>query len=187
MRSTILDHESTSVQTFGPTRAFARRLALLVLFVALPAGIALAHAQLERSDPLKDATLVVAPSQVTLRFTERVETTFSIFKVYSLGPDQANSQETTADVPPLAGPEALRINALAGVLVGDVLMKRDDAKAHARVDTGLSDTASASADVTIALRPDLPAGDYVVMWRVLSEDTHTSQGYVVFRIAAGTN
>lgn len=187
MRMITPDLRSKTVPSFGSTRALGRRLSLLLLVLALPVGAVFAHAQLDSSDPAQDAMLDVAPTQVTLHFTERVETPFSIFKVYALGPDQTNSQETTADVPPLVGPEALRINALAGVLVSDVLMKRDDKGADARVDTGLSDTASTSADVTIALRSDLPAGDYVAMWRVLSEDTHTSQGYLVFRVTAGTN
>lgn len=166
----------------GQARAFRRRLALVFLVLALPTAAASAHAQLESSAPQKDATLDVAPTQVTLHFTERVQTPFSIFKVYALGPDQASSEAGQVDAPPLAGSEALRINALAGELVNDVLMKRDDKDADARVDAGLGDTPSTSPDVTISLRPDLPPGDYVVMWRVLSEDTHTTQGYVVFRI-----
>ena len=63
--------------------------------------------------------------------------------------------------------------------MAEVLTASDEG-AEARVDTGLVDTESTTAEVTLGVKPDLAAGVYVVMWSVLSIDTHTTQEFFVF-------
>lgn len=132
--------------------------------MALSAGEAFAHAFLRVADPAEDSTVTAAPSEVKLRFTEPVEVRFSIFKVYRLDANPSS--------------EIRRLNALGGALVSDVLMKRDDE--GARADAAVSTTARTTTDITLRLKPDPQPGVYVVMWRVLSIDTHTTQGFHIF-------
>jgi copper resistance protein C len=51
----------------------------------------------------------------------------------------------------------------------------------ARVDTGLVEK-DTSATVTLTLKENLAPGAYVVMWRVLSVDTHTVEGSLTFYV-----
>lgn len=48
------------------------------------------------------------------------------------------------------------------------------------MDAGLKTQARTAENVLIALKPDLGPGAYVVLWRVLSVDSHTTQGFFVF-------
>jgi methionine-rich copper-binding protein CopC len=136
----------------------------LCILIAAIAGVASAHAFLKSADPGEDSTVIALPKEVHLTFTEPVELRFSIFKVYRL------------DAAP--GAEQRQLNAAAGTLVSDVLQKRGDETV--RADQGISNTTRTTTDVTVKLKPDLDPGAYVVMWRVLSIDTHTTQGFYVF-------
>lgn len=138
-------------------------LLLAGLFVLGLAGVAGAHAYLDSSFPQENATTGAEFSEVILRFTEPVEVPFSTFKVYPLAVDEE---------------DPLRLRAAASALVQQVLNLRNDAAQ--RVDKGVTTKARISAEVTIALQEELPPGHYVVMWRVLSIDTHTTQGFLVF-------
>lgn len=149
-----------------------RHAASVLLLFAL--GPALAHADYDSSDPGRDVVLDAAPAAVTVTFTEDVETRFSLFKVYRL-------EHPTIDDAALAEPDFLRLNGLAAALANDVLQLRGDA--DARVDLGLVDPPARTDRVTLRLRPDLEPGAYVVMWRVLAEDTHPTQGHFVFVVA----
>jgi copper resistance protein C len=143
------------------------------LFFALTlalAGVGSAHADLASSTPVAGAVLERAPDEVTLTFTEAVEVRFSTLKVYALG----------ADVDPDDPDAEARLNGLAGQLVTEVLSASDDT--DARVDLGVSDAARTADTVTLTLEPELGAGVYVVMWRVLAVDTHTTQGFFTFRV-----
>ena len=62
-----------------------------------------------------------------------------------------------------------------------MLDRRDDA--DARADAGLTNAERRAKEVTIGLRDELAPGVYVVMWRILSIDTHGTQGFLVFRYA----
>jgi methionine-rich copper-binding protein CopC len=126
-----------------------------------------AHASLRAADPAEDSTVTIAPGEVRLSFTEPVEVRFSIFKIYRL-----DASPTT---------ELRRLNAQAGALMSDVLTKRDDEAV--RADAGVSTTARTTTDVALRLKPDPQPGVYAVMWRVLSIDTHTTQGFHVFIFA----
>ena len=64
--------------------------------------------------------------------------------------------------------------------MSEVLEARGDEAS--RADAGVRTEARTSDAVTLALGA-LEPGFYVVMWRVLSVDTHTSQGSFVFEYA----
>lgn len=142
------------------------------LLLALSLSLAAAHAELATIEPKKDA-VVSAPETVTLVFTEAAVTAFSLFKVYPLPP--------VTDVPE-GTDQLLARNAVAGELVSEVLQKRDDA--DERADQGLLTTEAESAEVVLALKEHLMPGDYVIMWRVLSVDTHTTSGYSIFTVTS---
>lgn len=149
-----------------------RRFAVLLL-VLLSWGALLAHAELSGIEPARDAVLSEAPEAVTLTFTEPAVAAFSLFKVYPLpaGPELPEGADAT-----------LERNGRAAALVSAVLQKRGDEAE--RADAGLLPAAAESAEVQLALKPDLPAGDYVIMWRVLSVDTHSTSGFSIFTVAA---
>ena len=176
----------------------------LTLFIALSlflfgTGLAFAHADYKSSDPPKGVILKTAPTTVILNFTESLETRFSIFKVYPLEGVSAKSvdpQTTQAasptvtdaegsgavDYTPIDARELLRLNGLAGSLVNEVLSQRGDEAV--RVDAGVVTADAQTDEVVVDLKPDLAPGTYVVMWRVLGTDTHTTQGYFIFQLAS---
>lgn len=140
----------------------------LVLCIWLCMGGVLAHADEWTSLPKAGERLKKAPSTVSINFEEAVELGFSIFKVYPL------------DAPPASLSNPTRLRVLASNLVGQVLTLNNDAER--RADSGVQTTARTSKSVVIGLRPNLKPGAYVVMWRVLSVDTHISQGHFTFTI-----
>lgn len=145
---------------------------LFLLTVALLLeGAAYSHAYLETSSPTEGEVLAQPPGDVTLSFTEPLEVRFSTLKVYPLDAELDLEAENAAQ----------RLNALAGQLVSDVLELQDDEEA--RADLGAEADGRTSAELTLPLRADLDATHYVVMWRVLSTDTHTTQGFFTFSVA----
>ena len=179
----------------------------LAILLLLGTGLALAHAELESATPAQNSVVNTLPTEITLTFSEEVEVGFSLFKVYKLDETAASADTTTteatstattteatdtpaqdedhqdeghaasADATPLT-PEQLRLNGLAGAMVSQVLETRDDEAA--RADAGTATTEATSKTVTLNLKPDLSPGTYVVMWRALSVDTHSEDGYYVF-------
>lgn len=141
---------------------------VLALTLAL-AGVGAAHSDLTAATPAQNETVTEAPAQVTLTFSEPLEVAFSTFKVYPLEAEgDGNSQ---------------RLNGLAGALVSDVLEARGDEAA--RADAGVSTAERTSPEIALPLKDGLEPGRYVVMWRTLSVDTHTTQGFYVFTYAPG--
>jgi len=122
-----------------------------------------AHAFLNASVPSPDSTVSTPPNVVKLSYSEPVEIRFSIFKVYKL------SSSPGADM------RALH-TAADDLMATDLLTRGDEAS---RSDAGVANTTSTSTDITLRLK-DLEPGAYVVMWRALSVDTHTTQGAFVF-------
>ncbi len=59
-----------------------------------------------------------------------------------------------------------------------MLQKRGDEAD--RADAGPDATERTTTDIALRLKPDPKPGPYVVMWRALSIDTHTTQGFYVF-------
>jgi methionine-rich copper-binding protein CopC len=138
-----------------------------VVLALIVAGTAAGHAYLRSAAPAEDSTVAAMPAEVRLQFSEPVEVRFSTFKVYS--------------VPAGPGWDRRRLNAAAGMIVTNNLRRTDDAAD--RADDGLATAERTTAEVGLRLKPGLPPGTYVVMWRVLSIDTHTTQGFYVFTYA----
>jgi copper resistance protein C len=139
-------------------------MAALVSF--LLAGVVLAHSYLSNSSILANSILKTMPDKLTLEFSEPLELEFSSFKIYKL--------ETKSTG------EKLKLEAQA--LVARVLaLKNDLAK---RADDGLETTASEAAVVKLKLKPNQKSGIYVVMYRVLSVDTHITQDFFTFSLSS---
>ncbi|MDX2008521.1 MAG: copper resistance protein CopC [Meiothermus sp.] len=139
---------------------------IVLSLAALIGGLALAHAGMVSSSPAQDAVLRAMPSQVTLNMQEPVELRLSTFKVYPLA-------ATAADLSSFR-----RLNSLADGLVRRVLRARNDQTE--RADSGLQTTGRSAKQVVIGLKSGLKAGAYVVMWQVLSTDSHRTTGFYVF-------
>lgn len=140
-----------------------RTLAFMLLFGASLCGTALAHSELDHATPAEGAS-VRAPKEVDLTFGEPIEVRFSTFKVY----------------PVKASGDPLKVNGVAGTLKTKLLSVKGDAAA--RADLGVAPKGGSATRVTLPLKPGLKKGAYVVMWKVLSVDTHTSDGYYVFYV-----
>ena len=115
------------------------RLVLALPVLSLGVVPALAHAFLARAAPAVGSTIRSAPAEITLRFTEPVEPSFSSIEV--------------------TGPGGERVD--GGDLRGD------------------------GSDPTVlraSLKP-LAAGTYKVAWRVVSVDTHVTNGDFRFMVA----
>lgn len=148
-----------------------RRFVMLAALTLI--GAASAHAELESASPAEGGTIMSAPTEVILTFTEPVEVRFSLFKVYPLDADVDMSENNVQQ----------RLNGLAGQLVSEVLEAQgDDA---VRADMGVSTDERTSTEVVLPLTTDLEPGPYVVMWRVISADTHPVQGFYTFVYAPG--
>jgi copper resistance protein C len=89
---------------------------------------------------------------------------FSSFKIYKLQTSATDLKAARED---------------ADALVENALEKKGDEVA--RADDGLLTTVPTAARLEVKLKPNLPPGWYVVMWKVLSVDTHTSDDSIVFR------
>ena len=140
------------------------RLSLLALIFSV-IGTASAHAFLETSDPITGATLQAAPEQITLNFSEPLELRFNTFTVIPLETDATDPREVK----------------LAAMDLTEEVMGTDEAGLEVEMLTA----ERASREVTLGL-PDLPSGTYVVMWRLLSTDTHTSDDFITFTVSAST-
>ncbi len=141
------------------TRVHSR---LLLTALALT-GSALAHAELTAAVPAENST-VTAPRAVDLTFGEGVELRFSTFKVYPL------NTSGSAQV----------LNRAADALMARVIGVKGDVAA--RADLGTKPPVGAATRVHLTLKPKLAPGTYVVMWKVLSVDTHASSGRYLFTV-----
>ena len=122
-----------------------------------------AHAFLNASVPSADSTVTTHLTEVTLSYSQPVEIRFSIFKVYKVNA--------------ASGADMKALHAAADSLVSADLLKRADEAD--RSDAGVTNTTRTSADIVVRLKT-LDPGAYVLMWHVLSVDTHTTQGSFVF-------
>jgi methionine-rich copper-binding protein CopC len=124
-------------------RTIVRRLITrVVIAIAVLSGsavTAMAHAFLTRASPAVGSTIRAAPAEMTLRFTEPIEPSFSSIEV--------------------TGPNGDRVD--GGDLRGD---SNDRTVLHT------------------SLKP-LTAGSYKVVWRVVSIDTHITDGDFRFTVA----
>jgi methionine-rich copper-binding protein CopC len=109
---------------------------LALLFSA--AAVAFAHAELPRAVPPVGGTVAAAPNEVTINFSEQLESAFST------------------------------------VVVRDSAGKQVD-KAGAHVDK------DDRTIMRVSLQP-LPPGTYTVKWRVVTVDTHRTEGTFTFSV-----
>lgn len=146
--------------------------ALIFAIVSLAAlGLATAHASLDATDPLDGAVLDVAPSTVTLEFSENVEVGFSVFAVHRLAEQLDLSDEQVQQ-------------RIAGLAAPQVKGWLDSPTTGEGLVTLTSEPASGAASrVELRFAEELTAGHYVVVWRVLSADTHPVEGFFTFTVA----
>ena len=116
----------------------ALRSALVAVALAIAAGAAQAHAFLDHADPRVGATVVRAPAQLRLWFTQALVPVFC--RVTVSGPPGFGGAGPTGPAP------------------GD------------------------PRSLVVGLRGPTPRGVYTVRWRVLSVDTHTTEGDFSFRV-----
>ena len=145
-------------------------LAALVASAALLMPVAAAHAHLDASVPAANAAVTEPVAAVNLTFTEAVEAAFSTFKVYRI----AGSVDLTAEN------ADMRLNALAATLVSSYNGSQEDGEGRVAVE--LASNSTDKALVTLAFPEPLEPGHYVVMWRLLSVDTHVVDGHFVFTV-----
>lgn len=137
---------------------------LLLMLTLLVLNFTNAHAYLEHSNPSQAETVKVLDT-IMLEFSESVQTQFSFFKVYKLS-DTGNLDDPQ---------EYQQLHSQALELVTKVIPKRNDQAE--RADLGITSQNTIGTSVTLKIKENLSSGIYVVMWRVLSVDTHTTQGY----------
>jgi copper resistance protein C len=140
---------------------FLTRLVIALVLTTLSSS-GLSHSYLRQSSPAA-GEVVTALKTISLEMTEAVELNFSTFKVYHL-PDAPEAPRARLDA--------------ARELMREVLLLRDDE--NARADLGVITDRRTSVEIEIALRDALEPGVYVVMWRVLSTDTHTTEDLLIF-------
>lgn len=122
------------------------------LLATLSLPLAAAHTAVTEIKPSAEA--------VTLRFSEPVNLRYSIFKVYPLPAGQTGTRaaaDLTRRVITLRGAEPNR---------ADLYRPRS----------------GQSESVTVPLKSGLAAGNYAVMWRLMSADGHPVTGQSVFSI-----
>ena len=101
------------------------------------------------------------------------------------GEGEHSGDATTADAAADHGDEGGHgaLDAAAETLMAEVIGSRDDE--NARADAGVSPSEGQSETVTLQLKDDLEPGAYAVMWRVLSVDAHTIEGFLTFTYDPG--
>lgn len=151
-------------------RLWSRSLLLTLLVATFGAGSTFAHAYLDTSSPSANSVQTEPVTVVELHFSEGIEVSFSTFKVYRLD----------ADVDLTADSASMRLNALAAVVVTNYngTVEDGEGRVEATVGSGHDD----KAIVTLTFEQPLEPGHYVVMWRVLSVDTHVVDGHIVFSV-----
>lgn len=137
---------------------------LFLWFIFTLSATSSAHTAITQLSPAHNA-VVSAPKSVTLVFSESVDLHFCTFKVYPLA---------------VTG-NKLVLNRAAVSLRQTVLNDKNDTFKRADILIPVSRTAKTS-EVNIPLKARLSPGNYVVMWRILSEDGHILTGQSVFRI-----
>lgn len=134
----------------------------LLLAALMLSGSSLAHTAVKAVSPAAHAT-VTAPKNVQITFNEAIDLHFSTFKVYPL----------------TVQGDRLTLNRAAATLAKQALKTRNDLEMRADQGRPLQ---GVSAQVVIPLKGNLPIGNYVLMWRVLSGDGHVITGQSVFSV-----
>jgi copper resistance protein C len=151
-------------------------IAPLVAVVAGLGGLALAHSNIQSSNPKDHAHLMTAPKNIMLEFDEAIETKISSFKVYYYKPEammKGGKPMTGAQMDDFAETAAKKFMGL----------KTDTAD---RMDTGLINTKAQTSNVMIGLKANLKPGVYVIAWKTTSVDTHVETGFIHFHLMGNT-
>jgi methionine-rich copper-binding protein CopC len=130
----------------------------MFLLLALFSSLVLADSKPVKIVPANGSS-VAALKTVSITFDAGIEGAFSTFKVYAYTGEVNNG--------------AMRAFARA-----KLPLKNDLA---ARADNGFNPKGN-TKQVTITLKPKLAKGVYVVMWRILGEDTHSVESWSFFRV-----
>jgi copper resistance protein C len=174
-------------------------------------GLGFAHSEFESSTPEDGAVLETAPTEVIINFDKDIQPAFSIFKVYPLPADFIADAAMTSDEHSEGEPHGESSDHSETETHSEGEHGHSEAEAHpeseqhsvmdeaaklfiptvidltgdeeARADTGLTATEDRAKSVTINLKEDLAPGAYVALFRVLSADTHTVEGFITFEIA----
>ncbi len=178
-----------------------RLIVTIVLFLIL--SFVFAHSDFESSVPSDGALLESVPTEIVLNFKADIQPSFSIFKVYVLPaevlsdamPDSEHSEdESHSDEHSNEHSDAEHsevedhgessdhgaMDIAAKAFIPTVIDLQNDE--GARADLGLATTEALAKTVTITLKDNLAPGAYVVMFRALSADTHTVEGFITFEI-----
>jgi len=144
-----------------------RRFGFLIIALSpiVLLSLASAHAFLTTSTPENQSTVGEVPSAIDIVFSEPIEVRFSNFKIYPLAVEPGMTDREIA----LAANE----------LVSQVLSLKDDEEV--RVDSGVLTGERTSKEIALGLEEGLEPGVYVVMWHVLSVDTHATEDFFFFR------
>lgn len=134
-----------------------RNLALVVLLNSIQ--VAFSHALLVDSVPAAGQAISGDTLQLELVFTEPMEIDFSVFELYPL---QDGDTELSLDN------ESHWMGYLQNSDLSDTLLEID--------------ATSDAQNVQISWPNSLDPGEYVLVWRVLSIDTHVSNGWLRFNV-----
>lgn len=146
--------------------SYARFGRVLALLLSLWTHNVLAHAGLEASNPA-DGAIISAPQEIVLTFVEPIETMFSVFELHTLDVATDADHELRASAANAAMAQVFNMNATS--------LRNID-----MLSSGQSTT------VTLSLPESLEPGSYALMWRILSTDSHSSQDFITFVVAADT-
>lgn len=147
-----------------------RLRALFALLALATLCVAAAHASLDSSAPADGAVLAEAPTEVALQFSENVEVGFSVFAVHRLDAEVDLGEENAHQ----------RLTGLAAPQVNGWLDATTPA--DSLVPATFSPSSGKAAEVALTFAEELAAGHYVVVWRVLSADTHPVEGFFTFSV-----
>lgn len=145
-----------------------RALAALVLAAAVSFGYA--HAYLVTSSPVEGEVTSEPVTEISLEFSEPVETGFSTFKLVRV----------VTDLEPGAEDYAARLDAVAGPMASTVLAQREEQEGQ--VAFALRPRSGSAAQLNLTLKEPLSPGAYLLAWRVLSVDTHVIEGFLTFTV-----
>ena len=135
----------------------------LLLLLALLLGFGQAHAYLTEANPSPGAVLETQPGLISLTMSEGVELKFSLFKIYRLDPIPEDKKELA--------------RAAKALLAEKIKLRNDEAE---RADTGLIEPQDRSTVIKLGLKEGLEPGLYIIMWKVLSVDSHSSEDFSYF-------
>lgn len=143
---------------------------LWAVVIASIVAFGCAHAYLASSSPADGEVAEGGFEAIDLEFTEGIEVGFSTFKLVRIVQElDMTAQDYSA-----------RLNAIAGPLVPEVLGR--DGMAEEEIAVTITPSSGSATALSLRLTEPLPAGAYLLAWRVLSVDTHVLQDFMTFTV-----